>query len=275
MTDPNSAPFPSPTSAAAEPAPQASEQVSQTHFGYRTIPLVEKQALVDDVFHKVARRYDIMNDFMSAGMHRVWKDALVSKLRPPVNDRPFHLLDLAGGTGDVAFRVAEAGGPGTRVTVADINTEMLQVGRERAEKRGLSTKVDFQDANAEELPFADRSFDAVTIAFGIRNVPRIPKALQEMRRVLKPGGRAFVLEFSKVDVPLLDKIYETYSFKVIPEIGRRVAGDAEPYQYLVESIRRFPNADTFAQMMRDAGFGRVDFMRMTGGVVALHWGFRI
>lgn len=271
MTDPLSSSSPSPQTTAAGPADRASD----THFGYRTVPLTEKQALVDDVFHKVARRYDIMNDFMSAGMHRVWKDALVSKLRPPVNDRPFHLLDLAGGTGDVAFRVVEAGGPGTRVTVADINTEMLQVGRERAEKRGLAAKVDFQDANAEELPFADRSFDAVTIAFGIRNVPRIPKALQEMRRVLKPGGRAFVLEFSKVDVPLLDKIYETYSFKVIPEIGRRVAGDAEPYQYLVESIRRFPNAETFAQMMRDAGFGRVDFMRMTGGVVALHWGFRI
>ncbi|MFG1477227.1 bifunctional demethylmenaquinone methyltransferase/2-methoxy-6-polyprenyl-1,4-benzoquinol methylase UbiE [Xanthobacter sp. V4C-4] len=270
MTDPNFQPTPSPQ-AAQGPATAAPD----THFGYRTVPLDAKQALVDDVFHKVARRYDIMNDLMSAGLHRVWKDALVSKLRPPRGDRPFHLLDLAGGTGDVAFRVAEAGGPGTRVTVADINTEMLAVGRERAAARGLSERVEFTEANAEDLPFPDKSFDAVTIAFGIRNVPRIPLALTEMRRVLKPGGRAFVLEFSKVDVPVLDKIYETYSFKVIPEVGKRVAGDAEPYQYLVESIRRFPHAEAFAQMMRDAGFKRVDLLRMTGGVVALHWGFRI
>ncbi|MFH3479782.1 bifunctional demethylmenaquinone methyltransferase/2-methoxy-6-polyprenyl-1,4-benzoquinol methylase UbiE [Xanthobacter variabilis] len=276
MTDPNFQPPPSPEDPHGAQGPAGlRDGKADTHFGYRTVPLQEKQALVDDVFHKVARRYDIMNDFMSAGLHRVWKDALVSKLRPPTGERPFRLLDLAGGTGDVAFRVAEAGGSGTRITVADINTEMLAVGRERAEKRGLSGKVDFQEANAEELPFPDRSFDAVTIAFGIRNVPRIPMALKEMRRVLKPGGRAFVLEFSKVDVPGLDKIYETYSFKVIPAIGKRVAGDAEPYQYLVESIRRFPHAEAFAQMMRDAGFKRVDFMRMTGGVVALHWGFRI
>lgn len=267
MSEPTSNPQPA---ASEAPRPDA-----ETHFGYRTVPLEEKQDLVDDVFHKVAKNYDIMNDLMSGGLHRVWKDALVSKMRPPITERPFRLLDLAGGTGDVAFRVANAGGPNTHVTVADINREMLAVGRERAEKRGLSANVDFQEANAEELPFEDRSFDAATIAFGIRNVPRIPKALKEIHRVLKPGGRAFVLEFSKVDVPILDKIYETYSFNVIPKIGGRVAGDAEPYQYLVESIRRFPNAETFAQMMRDAGFGRVDFMRMTGGVVALHWGFRI
>jgi len=268
MTDPISNPIPNPQPAAAAPR-------ADTHFGYRTVPLGEKQSLVDDVFHKVAKRYDIMNDLMSAGLHRVWKSALVAKLRPPPGDRPFHLLDLAGGTGDVAFRVVEAGGPGTRATVADINTDMLAVGRERAAARNLAAKVEFTEANAEALPFPDRSFDAVTIAFGIRNVPRIPLALKEMRRVLKPGGRAFVLEFSKVDVPFLDKVYETYSFKVIPEIGKRVAGDAEPYQYLVESIRRFPHAEAFAQMMRDAGFKRVEFQRMTGGVVALHWGFRI
>ncbi|MFG1424780.1 bifunctional demethylmenaquinone methyltransferase/2-methoxy-6-polyprenyl-1,4-benzoquinol methylase UbiE [Roseixanthobacter glucoisosaccharinicivorans] len=246
-----------------------------THFGYRTVPLDEKQTLVDEVFHKVARRYDIMNDFMSGGLHRAWKDAMVSKVRPPQGARPFRLLDLAGGTGDVSFRVVGAGGEGTRAVVADINREMLAVGRERAEKRGLSDKVEFVDANAESLPFADSSFDAVTIAFGIRNVPRIPLALSEMKRVLKPGGRALVLEFSKVDVPLLDKIYDFYSFRVIPELGRRVAGEAEPYQYLVESIRRFPPPATFAQMMREAGFGRVDFTLMTGGVVALHSGFRI
>ena len=265
MTDPYSSPN----------ADGASSGAAETHFGYRTVPLAEKQALVDDVFHQVARKYDIMNDLMSGGLHRAWKDALVSKVRPPQTERPFRLLDLAGGTGDVAFRVVEAGGAGTRAIVADINTDMLAVGAERAEKRGLGEKVTFQEANAEELPFPDRSFDAVTIAFGIRNVPRIAVALKEMHRVLKPGGRAFVLEFSKVDVPGLDKIYETYSFRVIPEIGRLVAGDRDSYQYLVESIRRFPTAEAFAQMMRDAGFGRVDFMRMTGGIVALHWGFRI
>ncbi|HQS09711.1 MAG: bifunctional demethylmenaquinone methyltransferase/2-methoxy-6-polyprenyl-1,4-benzoquinol methylase [Rhizobiales bacterium 24-66-13] len=255
---------------------QASPQDQpDTHFGYRTVPLDEKQTLVDEVFHKVARRYDIMNDFMSGGLHRAWKDAMVSKVRPPQGARAFRLLDLAGGTGDVSFRVVGAGGAGTQAVVADINREMLAVGRERAEKRGLSDKVEFVDANAESLPFADASFDAVTIAFGIRNVPRIPLALSEMKRVLKPGGRALVLEFSRVDVPLLDKIYDFYSFRVIPELGRRVAGEAEPYQYLVESIRRFPPPATFAQMMREAGFGRVDFTLMTGGVVALHSGFRI
>lgn len=266
MTDPTSSP-----SRRDDTAPGSAE----THFGYRTVPLNEKQTLVDDVFHKVARRYDVMNDLMSAGLHRAWKDALVSKVRPPQTARAFRLLDLAGGTGDVAFRVVEAGGEGTIATVADINADMLAVGRDRAEKRGLSEKVAFMEANAEELPFEDRSFDAVTIAFGIRNVPRIQTALSEMYRVLKPGGRAFVLEFSKVDVPGLDKIYEAYSFRVIPELGRIVAGDKEPYQYLVESIRRFPTAEAFAQMMRQAGFARVDFTRMTGGVVALHWGFRI
>lgn len=255
---------------------QASPQDQpDTHFGYRTVPLDEKQTLVDEVFHKVARRYDIMNDFMSGGLHRAWKDAMVSKVRPPQGARAFRLLDLAGGTGDVSFRVVGAGGAGTQAVVADINREMLAVGRERAEKRGLSDRVEFVDANAESLPFADASFDAVTIAFGIRNVPRIPLALSEMKRVLKPGGRALVLEFSRVDVPLLDKIYDFYSFRVIPELGRRVAGEAEPYQYLVESIRRFPPPATFAQMMREAGFGRVDFTLMTGGVVALHSGFRI
>ncbi|MFG1464474.1 bifunctional demethylmenaquinone methyltransferase/2-methoxy-6-polyprenyl-1,4-benzoquinol methylase UbiE [Xanthobacter sp. DSM 24535] len=253
----------------------SSQDQPDTHFGYRTVPLDEKQTLVDEVFHKVARRYDIMNDFMSGGLHRAWKDAMVSKVRPPQGNRPFRLLDLAGGTGDVSFRVVGAGGEGTRAVVADINREMLAVGRERAEKRGLADKVEFVDANAEILPFADASFDAVTIAFGIRNVPRIPLALSEMKRVLKPGGRALVLEFSRVDVPLLDKIYDFYSFRVIPELGRRVAGEAEPYQYLVESIRRFPPPATFAQMMRDAGFGRVEFTLMTGGVVALHSGFRI
>lgn len=255
--------------------PQDHQDAAETHFGYRTVPLGEKQHLVDDVFHKVARRYDIMNDLMSGGLHRAWKDALVSKVRPPQGARPFLLLDLAGGTGDVAFRVVRAGGEGTRAIVADINTEMLEVGRGRARKAGLDTRVEFTEANAESLPFPDAHFDAVTIAFGIRNVPRIPLALAEMRRVLKPGGRALVLEFSQVDIPMLDKLYELYSFRLIPEIGRRVAGDAEPYRYLVESIRRFPPPDLFARMMLEAGFGRVSYTSMTGNVVALHSGHRI
>ncbi|MCK0197082.1 bifunctional demethylmenaquinone methyltransferase/2-methoxy-6-polyprenyl-1,4-benzoquinol methylase UbiE [Ancylobacter sp. 6x-1] len=246
-----------------------------THFGFRDVPLGEKQTLVDDVFRSVARRYDLMNDLMSMGLHRVWKDALVSKLRPPRNERPFALLDIAGGTGDVSFRTVEAGGPNTHATVADINGEMLAVGRERAEKRGLADRLDFVEANAEDLPFPDASFDATTIAFGIRNVPRMDKALAEMRRVLKPGGRCFVLEFSRVDVPGLDAIYDTYSFKVIPGLGRLVTGDAESYRYLVESIRRFPPPEAFAELMRNAGLSRVAYTPLTGGIVALHSGVRI
>jgi demethylmenaquinone methyltransferase/2-methoxy-6-polyprenyl-1,4-benzoquinol methylase len=246
-----------------------------THFGYRQVPLAEKQALVDDVFHSVARRYDLMNDLMSGGLHRAWKDVLVNTVNPPRNERPFALLDLAGGTGDVAFRVVEAGGPATRVTVADINPDMLAVGHTRAAERGLDDAVDFVDANAEALPFPDRSFDAVTIAFGIRNVPRIPTALAEAHRVLKLGGRFLCLEFSTADLPGLAALYDLYSFNVIPALGQAVAGDAESYRYLVESIRRFPRPETFADMMRAAGFARVSFQQMTGGVVALHSGWRL
>jgi demethylmenaquinone methyltransferase/2-methoxy-6-polyprenyl-1,4-benzoquinol methylase len=252
-----------------------SRERSDTHFGFRTVPLADKQAMVDGVFHKVARRYDLMNDLMSGGLHRAWKDALVSKLRPPKNARSFRLLDLAGGTGDVSFRAIEAGGPGVRATVADINADMLAVGRERAKKRGFGKQAEFVEANAEALSFPDKSFDAVTIAFGIRNVPRIERALSEIRRVLKPGGHFLCLEFSPEQMPGLDVLYELYSFHVIPEIGRLVAGDAEPYRYLVESIRRFPPPETFASMMRQAGFSRVSFTPMTGGIVALHSGWRL
>jgi demethylmenaquinone methyltransferase/2-methoxy-6-polyprenyl-1,4-benzoquinol methylase len=247
----------------------------QTHFGFRDVPLEDKQSLVDDVFHKVARRYDLMNDLMSGGLHRAWKSALVTAVNPPRSERPFHLLDVAGGTGDIAMRVLDSGGPGTRVTVADINAEMLAVGRERAEKRALDGAIDFQQANAESLPFADRTFDAYTIAFGIRNVPRIDAALKEAFRVLKPGGHFLCLEFSSVDVPGLDALYDLYSFNVIPAIGRTVAGDAEAYRYLVESIRKFPRPQAFAGMIREAGFGRVSFRPLTGGIVALHSGWRL
>jgi demethylmenaquinone methyltransferase/2-methoxy-6-polyprenyl-1,4-benzoquinol methylase len=263
----------------------AAGRARDTHFGYRQVPLEEKQALVDDVFQSVARRYDLMNDLMSGGLHRAWKDALVTTLNPPTKgrpgrlnekvERPFALLDVAGGTGDIAFRVVEAGGAGTRVTVCDINADMLAVGRERAYERGLDDAVSFIDGNAEALPFADRSFDAVTIAFGIRNVPRIEAALSEAHRVLKLGGRFLCLEFSSVDVPGLDALYDFYSFNVIPAIGGAVAGDAEAYRYLVESIRRFPRPQAFADMMRAAGFARVSFRAITGGVVALHSGWRL
>jgi demethylmenaquinone methyltransferase / 2-methoxy-6-polyprenyl-1,4-benzoquinol methylase len=247
----------------------------ETHFGDKTVPLADKQGLVDDVFHSVARRYDLMNDLMSGGLHRAWKDALVTAVNPPKTDRPFALLDLAGGTGDVAFRVVEAGGTGTRVTVCDINAKMLSVGRERAAERGFDDVVTFEQGNAEELSYSDRSFDCVTIAFGIRNVPRIERALAEAHRVLKIGGRFLCLEFSSVDVPGLDALYELYSFNVIPRVGEAVTGDREAYQYLVESIRKFPKPKAFAQMLEAAGFRRVSFRPMTGGVVALHSGWRL
>jgi demethylmenaquinone methyltransferase/2-methoxy-6-polyprenyl-1,4-benzoquinol methylase len=247
----------------------------QTHFGYESVPLKDKQHRVDEVFRSVARRYDLMNDLMSGGLHRAWKDALVTAINPPHSERHFALLDLAGGTGDVAFRVAEAGGAGTHITVCDINADMLDVGRERAAERGLDHVVTFEQGNAEELHHADRSFDCVAIAFGIRNVPRIERALSEAYRVLKHGGRFLCLEFSSVDVPGLDALYELYSFQVIPRVGEVVTRDREAYQYLVESIRKFPKPKAFAQMIEAAGFRRVSFTPMTGGVVALHSGWRL
>jgi demethylmenaquinone methyltransferase/2-methoxy-6-polyprenyl-1,4-benzoquinol methylase len=246
-----------------------------TEFGFRRVPLTEKQALVDRVFDSVARRYDLMNDLMSAGLHRVWKDVLVTAVNPPRSARAFHLLDVAGGTGDIALRVIAAGGAGTRATVLDINGAMLAVGRERARAQGSAAAISFVEGNAEALPFADRSVDAVTVAFGIRNVPRIAQALAEARRVLRHGGRFLCLEFSSVDVPGLDALYELYSFNVIPALGRIVTDDAEAYRYLVESIRRFPRPAAFAEMIEAAGFRRVRYRQLTGGIVALHTGWRL
>jgi demethylmenaquinone methyltransferase/2-methoxy-6-polyprenyl-1,4-benzoquinol methylase len=245
-----------------------------THFGDRTVDIDDKQGLVDEVFAQVAGRYDLMNDLMSAGLHRLWKAALVDWLSPPAAGRPLRILDLAGGTGDVAFRIAERA-PMATITVGDINAAMLEVGRGRAADRHLAPRVGFVEANAENLPFDDGSFDAVTIAFGIRNVPRIDVALEEMRRVLAIGGRAMVLEFSTVEVAGLDRLYDLYSDLVIPQLGALVAGDAEPYRYLVESIRRFPNPERFALMMRDAGFDRVSWRSLTGGIVAIHSGWKL
>ncbi|MDX7950120.1 bifunctional demethylmenaquinone methyltransferase/2-methoxy-6-polyprenyl-1,4-benzoquinol methylase UbiE [Lichenihabitans sp. Uapishka_5] len=246
-----------------------------THFGYTDVALGEKQGLVDDVFHKVASRYDVMNDLMSGGLHRAWKDVLVSKVKPS-RTRAFRHLDVAGGTGDVAFRVARAGGPQTAVTVLDINPDMLAVGQDRVGKqRGIQGPLDFVEGNAEALPLEDNSYDCYTIAFGIRNVPRIDRALAEAHRVLKRGGHFLCLEFSDVDVPGLDKVYDAFSFKVIPHIGRMVTGDGEPYRYLVESIRKFPTADYFADLIGDAGFRNVSFTRLSGGIVAIHSAWKL
>ena len=246
-----------------------------THFGFRDVPLGDKQTLVNDVFHSVAARYDLMNDLMSGGLHRAWKDVMITTLNPPRNDAPFALLDVAGGTGDIAFRAAKASGYGFHATVCDINGDMLNVGRERAIRQHLDDRVVFVEGNAESLAFPDRRFDAYTIAFGIRNVPRIDQALREAYRVLKPGGRFLCLEFSTVDVPGLDKLYDLFSFKVIPPLGRAVTGDAESYRYLVESIRKFPRPEAFAGMIRDAGFARVSWQALSGGIVALHSGWRL
>ena len=245
----------------------------QTHFGFASIALGEKQTRVDDVFHKVAARYDLMNDLMSAGLHRAWKDVLVGMLRPATS-RPFAHLDVAGGTGDVAFRVARAGGAQTKVAVLDINPDMLAVGQARAKKLGVAG-LDFIEANAEELPFPDKTFDAYTIAFGIRNVPRIERALAEAFRTLKRGGRFLCLEFSRVDIPGLDRVYDAYSFTAIPALGKIVAGDGAPYRYLVESIRKFPDVETFRDMIAEAGFQRASFTRLAGGVVAIHSGWKL
>ncbi|TPI34305.1 bifunctional demethylmenaquinone methyltransferase/2-methoxy-6-polyprenyl-1,4-benzoquinol methylase UbiE [Mesorhizobium sp. B3-1-9] len=246
----------------------------ETSYGFRRVGEGEKQPLVNDVFHKVANRYDLMNDLMSAGLHRLWKDAMVAWLNPP-KKVGWKVLDVAGGTGDIAFRIVEASQRQAHATVLDINGSMLAVGRDRAEKQGLAANTDFVEANAEELPFNDESFDAYTIAFGIRNVPRIEVALGEAYRVLKRGGRLLCLEFSEVDMPLLDKAYEAWSFNAIPRIGKAVTGDGEPYSYLVESIRKFPNQQNFAAMISRAGFDRVTFRNYSGGIAALHSGWKL
>lgn len=251
-----------------------SERQSSTHFGFAEVGLHEKQGLVDEVFHKVARRYDLMNDLLSGGMHRLWKDAFAAKVKPGTREG-FRHLDVAGGTGDIAFRVAKSAPEDAEIVVLDISGDMLEVGRDRANERGLAQSLTFVQANAESLPFPDASFDAYTIAFGIRNVPRIELALGEAHRVLRPGGRFLCLEFSQVAVPGLDRLYEAYSFNVIPALGRLVAGDAEPYRYLVESIQRFPRAGEFERMIRMAGFRRTGFERLTGGVVAIHSGWKL
>jgi demethylmenaquinone methyltransferase/2-methoxy-6-polyprenyl-1,4-benzoquinol methylase len=243
-------------------------------FGYRDVPEADKEGLVREVFSSVAGKYDLMNDLMSGGVHRLWKDAMVEWLNP----RPgWRVLDVAGGTGDIAFRIADlirARGGEADITVCDINADMVGEGLRRAQAKG-ERAIHWITGNAEALPVPDASMDAYTIAFGIRNVPRIDKALGEAYRVLKRGGRFLALEFSRVDTPLLDRLYDVYSMTAIPALGKVVTGDGEPYRYLVESIRRFPAPERFADMIGDAGFSRADFTRLSGGVVAIHSGWKL
>ena len=248
------------------------EPGDKASFGYRDVPASEKAGLVARVFESVAPRYDLMNDLMSAGVHRLWKNALVDVLHPRRGER---FLDVAGGTGDIAFRIAERIGDGADVTICDINPAMLEVGRNRAVDRGLLRGLVWTTGDAEALPFPDRSFDAYTIAFGLRNVTDIDRALREAHRVLRPGGRFYCLEFSKVTSAPVGRLYDAYSERALPLFGRIVARDAESYRYLHESIRRFPAQRDLAQRMRRAGFERVAWRNMTLGVVALHSGWRI
>ncbi len=246
----------------------------ETSFGFRQVGSGEKQPLVNEVFHNVARRYDMMNDLMSAGMHRVWKSAFVDWLSPPKR-AGWKALDVAGGTGDIALRILEASDRKADVTVLDINGSMLEVGQDRAAKKGVAEHLTFVEANAEALPFPDKCFDAYTVAFGIRNVPRIDVALSEAFRVLKTGGRFLCLEFSEVDMPMLDKFYDAWSFNAIPAIGKAVTGDGDSYRYLVESIRKFPGQEDFAAMIRKAGFSRVSYRNYSGGIAAAHSGWKL
>ena len=252
-----------------------SQNPSGTTFGFRDVTEGERQGLVNDVFATVAERYDLMNDLMSGGLHRLWKSDLVTWLNPPRSATPFRLLDVAGGTGDVAIKAVRGAGAGTSAIICDISPEMLEVGRRKIGAAGLAERIALVEGNAEALPFADRSFEAYTIAFGIRNVTHIERALAEAFRVLKPGGRFLCLEFSHVDVPILDRIYDFHSFEVIPRLGQLAAGASEPYKYLVESIRKFPPQERFAGMIGAAGFGQVTWRNLTGGVAALHSGWRI
>ncbi len=244
-------------------------------FGFEAVEPAHRQAKVNQVFSSVAERYDLMNDLMSGGLHRLWKADFVAWLNPPRGLHPFRHLDVAGGTGDIAMRVIAAGGAGCSSILCDISPQMIAVGRRRIAAAGLSERIATTVGNAECLPFPDRHFDAYTIAFGIRNVTHINTALAEAYRVLKPGGRFLCLEFSQVTVPILDRLYEFHSFEIIPRLGELAAGDRASYQYLVESIARFSKQEVFAGMIRTAGFGQVSYRNLTGGVAAMHSGWRI
>ena len=242
-----------------------------THFGNQTVPEAEKAAMVQDVFTRVASKYDVMNDVMSGGVHRLWKDAMMDWLAPRPGQR---LLDVAGGTGDVAFRFLKRARASTAV-VLDMTEGMLISGRQRAEADSMAERLTWVVGDAMALPFAANTFDVYTIGFGIRNVTRIGEALAEAFRVLKPGGRLMVLEFSRIPNELLQKAYDLYSYNVIPVMGQIVAGDRASYQYLVESIRQFPDQDSFATLIRQAGFEQVSYRNLTMGVAALHSGWKL
>ena len=254
------------------PDPNPPAVPEQASFGYRDVPAAEKAGMVARVFESVAPRYDLMNDLMSGGVHRLWKNTLVDVLNPRPGEK---FLDVAGGTGDVAFRIHRRQGDRPDITVCDINAAMLAVGRDRAADRGLLKGLTWTTGDAENLPFPDRSFDGYTIAFGLRNVTDIDKALREAHRVLRPGGRFLCLEFSKVTSAPAARVYDAYSSRALPFFGRIVARDAESYRYLHESIRRFPPQRELARRMREAGFANVTWRDMTLGVVALHAGWRI
>ena len=242
-----------------------------THFGYQEVPVEEKVNKVAEVFHSVAGKYDIMNDLMSFGVHRLWKRFTIDKSGVRKGQK---VLDLASGTGDLAIKFSKIVGEDGQVIMSDINESMLSEGRDRLLNKGIFKNVDFVLANAESLPFADNSFDCVTIAFGLRNVTDKDAALREMFRVTKPGGRAMVLEFSKPTSEAFSKIYDTYSFKILPKIGKYITNDEASYQYLSESIRMHPDQETLKSMMQDAGFEDAVYHNMTNGVVALHIGFK-
>ncbi len=251
--------------------PMTQEDARKTHFGFQTVSEAEKAGMVHGVFTRVADRYDLMNDMMSVGIHRLWKDAMMDWLAPRAGQR---LLDVAGGTGDIAFRFL-ARAPEARASVLDMTESMLVEGQKRAEAGNLADRLDWVVGDAMALPFPDSSFDVYTISFGIRNVTRIPDALSEAYRVLKPGGRIMVLEFSQLPNAALQWAYDRYSFNVIPALGQAVANDRESYQYLVESIRKFPDQESFAAMIRQSAFEQVKYRNLTMGVAALHSGWKI
>lgn len=242
-----------------------------TDFGFKQIPEQEKEKRVADVFHSVADHYDIMNDLMSFGIHRLWKKWAVNQCGIRIGQR---ILDVAGGTGDLTASFSRKVGKNGHVILADINDSMLKMGRNKLRDQGLIHNIDYVQANVEKLPFPDNNFDCITISFGLRNVTNKDKALKSMWRILKPGGRLVILEFSKPESALLNKVYDLYSFHILPLMGRVVAKDGDSYRYLAESIRMHPNQETLKQMMYDAGFSDVKYTNMTGGIVALHRGFK-
>lgn len=250
---------------------RTSEQSNQTHFGFKNVDKSQKASMVAEVFHSVAAKYDVMNDLMSMGIHRLWKRFTIDCSGARAGHK---VLDLAGGTGDLTARFSRIVGASGQVVLADINNAMLKVGRDKLRDKGIVGNVEYVQANAEALPFPDNYFDIITIAFGLRNVTDKDKALASMYRVLKPGGRLLVLEFSKPTNELLSKVYDSYSFNILPKIGQLVANDADSYQYLAESIRMHPDQDTLKGMMDNAGFEQTSYHNLTGGIVALHRGYK-